>query len=67
MAMERPAQAWGACRATSSWSVFILESRHARTPDEPGKASPEQHAMGERFTKVTRAANAKRWPEQLQA
>ena len=59
-------QAWGACRATSSWSVFILESRHTRTLDGPGKASPE-HAIREQFGKLTRAANVERWPEQLQA
>jgi hypothetical protein len=60
--MERPAQAG----ATSSWSVFILESRHTRTLDEPGKASPE-HPIREQFVKLTRAANAERWPEQLEA
>jgi hypothetical protein len=43
--------------ATSSWSVFILESRHTRTLDEPGKARPE-HAIREQFVKLTRAANA---------
>jgi hypothetical protein len=52
--------------ATSSWSVFILKSRHTRTLDEPGKASPE-HAIREQFVKLTRAANVERWPEQLQA
>jgi hypothetical protein len=57
---------WGACRATSSWSMFILESRHTRTLDGPGKASPG-HARGEQFAKLTRAANAERWPEQLEA
>jgi hypothetical protein len=60
---ERARSGWGARRATSSWSVFILESRHTRTLDGPGKASPE-HAIREQ---LTRAANAKRWPEQLQA
>jgi hypothetical protein len=45
----------GLCRATSSWSVFILESRHTRTLDEPGKASPG-HAIREQFVKLTRAA-----------
>jgi hypothetical protein len=45
---------------------FILESRHTRTADEPGKASPGL-AMGEQFAKLTRVANAKRWPEQLEA
>ena len=46
--------------------MFILESRHTRTLDEPGKANPG-HAMGEQFNKLTRAANVERWPEQLQA
>ena len=36
---------WDACRATSSWSMFILEPRHTRTADEPGKARPG-HARG---------------------
>jgi hypothetical protein len=48
-----------------SWSVFILESRHTRTADQPGKASPG-HAMGEQCAKLTRAVNAERWPEQLE-
>jgi hypothetical protein len=55
----------GACRATSSSSVFILESRHTRTADGPGKAGPG-HAMGKQFNKLTRVSNAKRWPEQLE-
>jgi hypothetical protein len=46
--------------------VFILESRHTRTLDGPGKASPG-HTIRKQFGKLTRAANAKRWPEQLQA
>jgi hypothetical protein len=66
MAMERLAQAWDGCRAKSSWSVFILESRYTRTADEPGKASPG-HARGEQFVKLTRAVNTEHWPEQLQA
>jgi hypothetical protein len=44
--------------------VFIFESRHARTPDETGKASPG-HATGEQFAKLTRAANVERWPGSL--
>jgi hypothetical protein len=39
----------------------FFESRHARTLNEPGKASPG-HAV-----KLTRAANVERWPEQLKA
>ena len=46
--------------------MFILESRHTRTLDGPGKASPE-HAIREQFGKLTRAANVERWPEQLEA
>ena len=34
--------------ATSSWSVFILESRHTRTLDEPEKASPG-HTIRKQF------------------
>jgi hypothetical protein len=45
--------------------VERVKSRHTRTLDEPGKASPE-HAIRE-FAKLTRATNAERWPEQLQA
>jgi len=45
--------------------VFILESRHTRTLDGPGKAS-SGHARGEQFGKLTRAANVEHWPEQLE-
>jgi hypothetical protein len=59
-------QKYAAKAMEASVIVFILESRHTRTADEPGKASPG-HAMEEQFTKLTRAANAERWPEQLEA
>jgi hypothetical protein len=63
--MERPAQV-GAPAGRHRRGAFFLESRHTRTLDGPGKASPE-HAIREQFGKLTRAANVERWPEQLQA
>ena len=65
VAMERPAQA-GAPAGRHRRGACSSLSPVTRTLDEPGKASPE-HATGEQFGKLTRAANAKRWPEQLEA
>jgi hypothetical protein len=66
MAMERPAQAGAPTGRHRRGACLILESRHARTLDGAGKASPG-HPIRKQFGKLTRAANAKRWPEQLQA
>ena len=65
VSMDQPAQA-GAPAGRHRCCVFILESHHTRTADEPGKASPG-HVMGEQFVKLTRAADVERWPEQLEA
>ena len=66
VAMERPAQAGAPAGRHRRGACSFLKSHHARTPDEPGKASPE-HAIRKQFAKLTRAANVERWPEQLQA